>query len=124
MTEIRPFRGLRYDPTKVEPSDVIAPPYDVVGADAVKALHERSPYNAAHLENPAGSERERYEGAANLLAEWSQDGALTRDATPAYYVYEQRAKIPSGTRASSVSASASHDSHRPVATSRNSSARS
>lgn len=97
MTEIRPFRGLRYDPTKVEPSDVIAPPYDVVGADAVKALHERSPYNAAHLENPAGSERERYEGAANLLAEWSQDGALTRDATPAYYVYEQRAKIPTGT---------------------------
>ena len=49
MTELRPFRGLRYDPTKVNPSDVVAPPYDVVGADAVKALHSRSPYNAAHL---------------------------------------------------------------------------
>ena len=86
-----------YDPAKVTPSDVIAPPYDVVGADAVKALHSRSPYNAAHLENPAGSERDRYAGAATLLAEWTKDGALTRDAKPAYYVYEQRAKIPTGT---------------------------
>ncbi len=97
MTEIRPFRGLRYDPTKVNPSDVIAPPYDVVGADAVKALHSRSPYNAAHLENPAGSERDRYAGAAKLLAQWTKDGALKRDAKAAYYVYEQRAKIPTGT---------------------------
>lgn len=97
MTEIRPFRGLRYDPTKVNPSDVIAPPYDVVGADAVKALHSRSPYNAAHLENPAGSERDRYAGAAKLLAQWGRDGALRRDAKAAYYVYEQRAKIPTGT---------------------------
>ena len=97
MTEIRPFRGLRYDPTKVNPSDVIAPPYDVVGADAVKALHSRSPYNAAHLENPAGSERDRYTGAAKLIAQWNKDGALRRDAKAAYYVYEQRAKIPTGT---------------------------
>ncbi|MCA9857489.1 MAG: DUF1015 domain-containing protein [Dehalococcoidia bacterium] len=97
MTEIRPFRGLRYDPTKVNPSDVIAPPYDVVGADAVKALHSRSPYNAAHLENPAGSERDRYAGAAKLIAQWNKDGALKRDAKAAYYVYEQRAKIPTGT---------------------------
>lgn len=97
MTEIRPFRGLRYDPTKVNPSDVIAPPYDVVGADAVKALHSRSPYNAAHLENPAGSERDRYTGAAKLIAQWNKDGALKRDAKAAYYVYEQRAKIPTGT---------------------------
>ena len=52
MTEIRPFRALRYDPRRVTPDDVIAPPYDVVGADDVAALHARSPYNAAHLENP------------------------------------------------------------------------
>jgi uncharacterized protein (DUF1015 family) len=97
MTEIRPFRGLRYDPTKVSPSDVVAPPYDVVGADAVKALHARSPFNAAHLENPAGSERDRYTGAAKLMAQWGRDGALKRDGKPAYYVYEQRAKIPTGT---------------------------
>ena len=97
MTEIRPFRGLRYDPAKVDPSSVIAPPYDVVGAEAVATLHARSPYNAAHLENPAGSEATRYTGAAKLIGQWTKDGALARDAKPAFYVYEQRAKIPTAT---------------------------
>ncbi len=93
MTEIRPFRGLRYDPRRVRGDDVIAPPYDVVGAEAVATLHARSPFNAAHLENPAGSERERFEGAARLLRAWTGDAVLKRDAKPAYYVYEQRAKV-------------------------------
>jgi len=93
MTEIRPFRGLRYNPSRVDPDGVVAPPYDVVGADAVAALHARSPYNAAHLENPAGSERDRFEGAARLIREWTKEGVLERDAKPAFYVYEQRALI-------------------------------
>ncbi|MCK9485409.1 MAG: DUF1015 domain-containing protein [Dehalococcoidia bacterium] len=96
MTEIRPFRGLRYAVPRVDASGVIAPPYDVVGVEAVSALHERSPYNAAHLENPAGSERERFEGAAKLLRAWQADDVLKRDTKPAYYVYEQRAKMPAG----------------------------
>ena len=93
MTEIRPFRALRYDARRVAPDDVIAPPYDVVGADAVAALHARSPYNAAHLENPAGTGDERFTGAKRTLDAWLKDGALVRDARPALYVYEQRAKI-------------------------------
>ncbi|MFA7250282.1 MAG: DUF1015 domain-containing protein [Dehalococcoidia bacterium] len=93
MTEIRPFRALRYDPRRVTPDDVIAPPYDVVGADAVAALHARSPYNAAHLENPAGAGDTRFAGAKRTLDGWLKDGALVRDAHPALYVYEQRAKI-------------------------------
>lgn len=96
MTEIRPFRGLRYAVPRVDGSDVIAPPYDVVGTEAVAALHSRSPYNAAHLENPAGNERDRFEGAARLLRAWQADGVLKRDAKRSYYVYEQRAKIPAG----------------------------
>ncbi len=93
MTEIRPFRGLRYDPRRVRGDDVIAPPYDVVGAEAVATLHARSPYNAAHLENPAGEGATKYRNAASTLAKWQADGALTRDAKPAYYAYEQRARI-------------------------------
>lgn len=93
MTEIRPFRGLRYNPRLVQGDDVIAPPYDVVGADAVAELQARSPYNAAHIENPAGEEPERYTAAAQTIEGWLRDGALVRDARPAYYVYEQRARI-------------------------------
>ena len=43
IVEIAPFRGLRYDPSRVDPDAVIAPPYDVVGEDDVAALHARSP---------------------------------------------------------------------------------
>ncbi len=93
MTEIRPFRGLRYDPRKVQGDDVIAPPYDVVGAEAVATLHARSPYNAAHLENPSGDGDAKYRNAASLLVAWQKEGALTRDAKAAYYAYEQRARI-------------------------------
>ena len=92
MVEIRPFRALRYDPRKVTPDDVIAPPYDVVGADDVAALHARSPYNAAHIENPAGG-AQRFANAARTVDRWLADGALVRDARPALYVYEQRARI-------------------------------
>ena len=101
MTEIRPFKGLRYSPSNVSPDSVIAPPYDVVGADAVAELHARSPYNAAHIENPAGSEHERFTNAATLLKQWQSKGALQRDTKRAYYVHEQRARIPApdgGTR--------------------------
>ncbi len=93
MTEIRPFRGLRYDPHRVRGDDAIAPPYDVVGAEAVATLHARSSYNAAHLENPAGDGEQKYGNAASTLMKWQREGALTRDARPAYYVYEQRARI-------------------------------
>lgn len=93
MTDIRPFRALRYDPRRVRPDDVIAPPYDVVGADAVAALHARSPYNAAHLENPAGGGDARFAAARRTLDGWLKDRAVVRDAQPALYVYEQHAKI-------------------------------
>ena len=93
MTDIRPFRALRYDPRRVVPDDVIAPPYDVVGADAVAELHARSPYNAAHIENPAGNGDARFAGAKRTLDGWLKDKALVRDSAPALYVYEQRAKI-------------------------------
>ncbi len=112
MTEIRPFRALRYDPRRVTPDDVIAPPYDVVGADAVAALHARSPHNAAHLENPAGSGDARFAGAKRTLDAWLKDGALRRDAQPALYVYEQRAKIE-GRRVSRRCVFARTRLHRP-----------
>ncbi|MDA1003224.1 MAG: DUF1015 domain-containing protein [Chloroflexi bacterium] len=93
MTEIRPFRGLRYDPARVRADDVVAPPYDVVGADDVAALLARSPYNAAHIESCPGPEGERFERAAAAMREWIASGVLVRDEAPAYYVYEQRAAI-------------------------------
>jgi len=93
MAEIRPFRGLRYDPNQVNPDDVIAPPYDVVGDAAEAALLARSPYNASHVELAPGDPEGRFERAAEALARWQRDGQLVRDEAPAYYLYEQEATI-------------------------------
>jgi uncharacterized protein (DUF1015 family) len=93
MAEIRPFRGLRYNPDEVISDDVIAPPYDVVGEAAEAALLARSPYNAAHVELAPGAAEGRFERAAEALARWQRDGQLIRDDVPAYYLYEQEATI-------------------------------
>ena len=92
IVEIAPFRGLRYDPSRVDPDAVIAPPYDVVGEDDVAALHARSPHNIAHVETPRGDDG-RFEEAAEALRGWEAEGVLLRDSAPALYAYEQRTRI-------------------------------
>ena len=73
---------------------MIAPPYDVVGEDAVAALHARSPYNVGHVESPRAADGgDRYAHAAALLDAWQREGVLIREEAPAYYVYEQRTAI-------------------------------
>ncbi len=88
---IEPFRGLRYDPTRVDPDAVIAPPYDVVSDDDVRALLARSPHAIAHIEmRPPGTEQAGYEQAAAALTLWQAEGVMLRDDQPVYYLYEQR----------------------------------
>jgi uncharacterized protein (DUF1015 family) len=93
MAEIRPFRGLRYDPAQVSSDDVLAPPYDVVGEAAEAELLARSPHNAAHVELAPGEPAGRFERAAEALQRWQGGGELTRDDEPAFYLYQQEATI-------------------------------
>lgn len=98
MTEIRPFRGLRYNPDRVVGDDVIAPPFDVVSEDDVRALHARSPYNVAHIESSRGPEGERFAAAGRMLASWQAEDVLRRDEQPTYYAYEQRFAVQGALR--------------------------
>ena len=49
MTDVRPFRALRYDPERVDLSDVIVPPYDVIAPEEREAYWERDPHSAIRL---------------------------------------------------------------------------
>ena len=97
VVEIRPFRALRYDPTRIDPNAVIAPPYDVIGEGELDALLERSPYNVARVEGAPGPPERRYQEAARTLAGWRRAGVLRRDDEPFYYVYEQRSQVGGAT---------------------------
>ncbi|MBO0806200.1 MAG: DUF1015 domain-containing protein [Nocardiopsaceae bacterium] len=94
--ELKPFRGIRYDPDRVgDIASITSPPYDVIGPGGLAALLGASPYNSVRLILP-GSETggPPDPSAAGALAgrrlgEWLGSGALVRDPRPALYVYEQ-----------------------------------
>jgi len=90
MARFEPFRGLRYDPTRVRIDQVIAPPYDVISSAERVHLAGRSPVNSVRLELPEpdlGAGRDRYAMAAELLATWLKQHTLVPDAGPAIYPY-------------------------------------
>jgi uncharacterized protein (DUF1015 family) len=98
LPEIRAFRALRFDPSKVgDLSRVICPPYDVIGPDLHQALLARHPANAVRLdlpENHGGEADERYRTAARTLSAWRMNGTLLKDGLPSIYAYEQTYRVP------------------------------
>lgn len=101
-TTVIPFRGLRYNATRVEGiANVIAPPYDVIKPDERVALEARHPANIIRLilSQPLDDDTDdanQYTRAAALMNQWITDGTLVRDATPRYYIYDQSFSAPDG----------------------------
>jgi uncharacterized protein (DUF1015 family) len=88
VPRFEPFRGLRYDPERVDLSAVTAPPYDVIDDDDRAELAARSPHNAVHVDLPLEEgDRTRYEVACRLLHAWQDEGVLVTDDEPAFYGY-------------------------------------
>ncbi len=96
MATVRPFRALRYDPSRVGGlSAVLAPPYDVIDAQEQDQLYARSPHNVVRLilgkqsaaDTPTDS---RYTRSARDFAAWQGQGILRRDPTPALYLIDHR----------------------------------
>ncbi|HEY7331470.1 MAG TPA: DUF1015 domain-containing protein [Candidatus Limnocylindria bacterium] len=84
MPEIRAFRGVEYSRAG-DLTDLVCPPYDVIGPDEQAALLARHERNAVRLELPAGDDP--HAAAAEAIAAWLADGTLQRRAEPALYAY-------------------------------------
>jgi uncharacterized protein (DUF1015 family) len=100
VPQIRPFRALRFNADVTgELGAVIAPPYDVIGADLHQRLLDRHPKNAVRLDLPSTEPADqdpddRYRRVARTLAAWRTDGTLRKDPRPGVYVYEQSYRVP------------------------------
>src|SRR5579872_6310092 len=96
MADVRPLRGIRYNQEIVSDlARVITPPFDVISPEAQERYYERDPYNVIRLE--LGREfasdttlDNRYTRSAAAFAEWRGQGVMRQDATPRYYLYQQR----------------------------------
>lgn len=95
MAEIRPFRGIRYDPSAVPIDSVVTPPYDVISPEERWRYHARHPQNVIRLilgeEYPSDSAADnRYTRAFTYWRRWRQEGVLKEETAASYYVYRQR----------------------------------
>ncbi|MDA8169300.1 MAG: DUF1015 domain-containing protein [Nitrospiraceae bacterium] len=101
MAEVIPFRGICYDPGKIEAASVMAPPYDVISPEMREILYSRSPYNIARvdagMDQPEDDENEnKYTRSAGLIEKWLGEGVLRMAEKPCLYVYEAEYAIHGG----------------------------
>ena len=91
MADIKPFRGIRYNPAVAGSLGLnVSPPFDMITPALQRDLYERSHYNIVRLElarRRLGGDP--YTSAAESQRRWMGAGALTRDEEPSVYVTEE-----------------------------------
>jgi uncharacterized protein (DUF1015 family) len=88
MPRFEPFRGTRYASPGPDPTEVTAPPYDVLSAQDRADLAAAHPHNIVHVDVPVAADGPgRYAAAAATLDTWRAAGVLVTDPEPAFYVY-------------------------------------
>lgn len=93
MAEVIPFRGVLYNPDRVDPSSTTAPPYDVVTPAFKDSLYQQSPYNIIRIDFGKDDDEDseldnRYTRAARFLSDWLSEGIFIHDSKPSLYCYE------------------------------------
>jgi uncharacterized protein (DUF1015 family) len=92
MADVQPIKTLRYDSRVAGPlDDLIAPPYDVIDDELRAELARRSPHNVVEIDLP-----ESYEGAAEKLGEWREQGVVVSEDEPAIWALRQDYTAPDG----------------------------
>jgi len=88
-----PFKGILYNPEKVDATLTMAPPYDIVSHGHKDDLYKRSAHNIIRIDfgkdRDGDNEHEnRYTRAAAYLNDWLKQEILTQDDEQCFYCYE------------------------------------
>ena len=92
MAEIIPFKGILYNPEKINNfAKVITPPFDVISKKDQQKFYESHPNNIIRLilgksGQKDTSQNNRYTRAAEQFNSWLSDGIITQDKKPAFYL--------------------------------------
>jgi uncharacterized protein (DUF1015 family) len=99
MSDIRPFRGIRYNPARINDfSTAVAPPYDIISPAEQESYYAKSTYNVIRLilgkEFSTDTDFDsRYTRAARFFKEWQDERILIRDEEPSFYFYAQEFSV-------------------------------
>jgi len=101
MAHIAPFRALRYDPARVDLSQVVTQPYDKITPEMQSRYYDASPHNLVRIilgkPQPTDHLKENvYTRAAASFRDWRQQGIFLQDPQQSLYQYIQRFKTPGG----------------------------
>lgn len=89
MTIIKPFKGIVYNPEKINEDDVMCPPYDIISDELKEILYNKSPYNIVRIDyGKNSSDVDKYSLAKQYLNKWLEDGILVQEKDPCFYGYE------------------------------------
>ena len=85
--EVKPLNAIVYNQEKVNMTDVIAPPYDVISDEYRDELEKRSTYNFVKLilannNTDINDENNRYNEAYKNYQKWLEDGILVKTEKP------------------------------------------
>ncbi len=87
MTDVRAFRGVRFDPRAVGSwGDVLGPPYDIITEKEAATLRASHPNQITKIESASGEANTA--AAASLFESWRNSGVLVQDDAPSYYLAE------------------------------------
>lgn len=103
MVEIIPFKGLRYDYSKISDlSQVMAPPYDVISDEKQEELYEVHEKNIVRIDFgkdfPDDDENHnKYTRAREYFEKWQEEGTLVRDPRHSFYLYGMEYRVKTRT---------------------------
>lgn len=92
MAEIKPFKGLLYNPDKIQDmADVLTPPYDVISKEEQEEFYNRHPNSIIRLILGKTTEDDTEKNnphtrAAEYFKKWASEKVLVEDDAPALYL--------------------------------------
>jgi uncharacterized protein (DUF1015 family) len=95
LNDVRPFKGLTFDPALVKSvGECLCQPYDVISEQQQEGYYRRNPWNAIRLvlgrRGPGDDERNnRYTRSRQTLAAWRDSRVLRLAPRPALWIYRQ-----------------------------------
>ena len=90
MATVKGFKGIRYNPEKVQDfGNVLAPPYDVINSQEQDDLYNKDPHNVIRLILNKSEGDAKYEEAAKTFRGWIEEDILSHDNEPSIYPYYQ-----------------------------------